>query len=248
MLREAVDAVLKSFAKHTGQSGEVDVKEAIGEFWHAKSKDGVPVDLTYESEILQDGTYVCYVTLPGGSCFGSFEPCLTKTDAQISAAKIALMHSVFNDHPSRIITEKFIDQAVTEAKENSTGNADDNGIEAFSYMLSQNLGKSMLEFQETMTLFCLLQWNGNLKAMRRSHMKKKDVISLYSHKNVDINLRNNIAKDWVRREKKKPGSISDELKKADDDLKKFRAAGRELRFYKEKKDIIIFASKTMVVQ
>ena len=37
------------------------------------------------------------------------------------------------------------------------------GIGAFRYMLEANKGKTMLEFQELMTVFQLLHWNGSLK-------------------------------------------------------------------------------------
>ena len=81
------------------------MKEALHEFWHVKhAKEGFSEDLPdlkYETESQKNGLYVCYVTLPGGSCLGSFEECHTKADAQRSAAKIALMNSVFNEHPSR---------------------------------------------------------------------------------------------------------------------------------------------------
>ena len=50
------------------------------------------------------------------------------------------------------------------------------GIGAFRFMLESNKGKSMLEFQDLMTIFQLLHWNGSLKAMREevvnSHMSK----------------------------------------------------------------------------
>ena len=80
----------------------VNVKETLSEFWSAKSadRDGLS-DIRYESETRKDGSCVCFVTLPGGSCFGSFEECRTTSEAQKSAAKIALVHSVFNDHASR---------------------------------------------------------------------------------------------------------------------------------------------------
>ena len=48
-----------------------------------------------------------------GSC--SFQNCPTKAEARRSAAKIALMNSVFNEHPSRKITDDFIEKAVAEA-------------------------------------------------------------------------------------------------------------------------------------
>ena len=44
-----------------------------------------------------------------------FQQCPTKAEARRSAAKIALMNSVFNEHPSRKITDEFIDRAVHDA-------------------------------------------------------------------------------------------------------------------------------------
>ena len=41
--------------------------------------------------------------------------CPTKAEARRSAAKIALMNSVFNEHPSRKITDEFITKAIDEA-------------------------------------------------------------------------------------------------------------------------------------
>ena len=42
--------------------------------------------------------------------------CPTKAEARRSAAKIALMNSVFNEHPSRKISDDFIEKAVAEAR------------------------------------------------------------------------------------------------------------------------------------
>lgn len=46
----------------------------------------------------------------------SFQHCPTKAEARRSAAKIALMNSVFNEHPSRKISDDFIEKAVAEAR------------------------------------------------------------------------------------------------------------------------------------
>ena len=46
-----------------------------------------------------------------------FQNCPTKAEARRSAAKIALMNSVFNEHPSRKITDEFIEKAVSEARQ-----------------------------------------------------------------------------------------------------------------------------------
>lgn len=47
--------------------------------------------------------------------FISSQFCPTKAEARRSAAKIALMNSVFNEHPSRRITDEFIEKSVSEA-------------------------------------------------------------------------------------------------------------------------------------
>ncbi|KAG9460437.1 hypothetical protein GDO78_021796, partial [Eleutherodactylus coqui] len=78
--------------------------------------------------------------------------CPTKAEARRSAAKIALMNSVFNEHPSRRITDEFIEKSVCEALATFNGNREEadnpnTGIGAFRFMLESNKGKSMLEFQ-----------------------------------------------------------------------------------------------------
>lgn len=49
------------------------------------------------------------------------------------------------------------------------------GIGAFRFMLETNKGRTMLEFQELMTVFQLLHWNGSLKAMRERQCSRQEV-------------------------------------------------------------------------
>lgn len=148
VLKEAVDAVVNSFAKHTQGYGRgngsllstialilyterlvfsVNVVEALQDFWQMKQSRGTELRngalVIYESVPGSNPPYICYVTLPGGSCFGSFQNCPTKAEARRSAAKIALMNSVFNEHPSRKITDDFIEKAVTEARSSFSKNS-----------------------------------------------------------------------------------------------------------------------------
>ncbi|XP_031467619.1 LIX1-like protein, partial [Phasianus colchicus] len=88
------------------------------------------------------------------------------------------MNSVFNEHPSRRITDEFIEKSVSEALASFNGNREEadnpnTGIGAFRFMLESNKGKSMLEFQELMTVFQLLHWNGSLKAMRERQCSRQ---------------------------------------------------------------------------
>ncbi|XP_024054833.1 LIX1-like protein [Terrapene carolina triunguis] len=211
----------------------------------ADLKNGALV--VYEMVPSNSPPYVCYVTLPGGSCFGSFQFCPTKAEARRSAAKIALMNSVFNEHPSRRITDEFIEKSVSEALASFNGNREEadnpnTGIGAFRFMLESNKGKSMLEFQELMTVFQLLHWNGSLKAMRERQCSRQEVLAHYSHRALDDDIRNQMAMDWVNREQGTPGALSRELSSTERELDEARLAGKELRFHKEKKDILMLAA------
>lgn len=58
----------------------VNVVEALQDFWQMKQTKGSDAGnsalIIYESEPSSGPPYICYVTLPGGSCFGSFQACL----------------------------------------------------------------------------------------------------------------------------------------------------------------------------
>ncbi|KAH3886503.1 protein limb expression 1 homolog [Dreissena polymorpha] len=250
VLKEAVDAVVNSFAKHTQGYGRVNVVEALQEFWQMKQDRGADLKngalVVYESQPSSAPPYVCFVSLPGGSCFGSFQHCPTKAEARRSAAKIALMNSVFNEHPSRKITDDFITRAVRDACASFKGNMEEadnpnTGIGAFRFMLESNKGRTMLEFQELMTVFQLLHWNGSLKAMRERNCSRQEVLSHYSHRALDDDMRSQMALDWIAREQESPAIIERELDIAERELESARQAGRELRFFKEKRDILVLA-------
>merc|ERR1719305_2074492 len=108
---------------------KVNVVEALQDFWQMKQQRGADLKngalVIYESVPGSTPPYICYVTLPGGSCFGSFQNCPTKAEARRSAAKIALMNSVFNEHPSRKITDEFIDKVVSDAVSSFQGTTSD---------------------------------------------------------------------------------------------------------------------------
>ena len=115
------------------------------------------------------------------------------------------------------------------------------GIGAFRFMLESNKGHTMLEFQELMTVFQLLHWNGSLKAMRERNCSRQEVLAHYSHRALDDDMRSQMALDWISREQEILGVIQAELSKAEDELSTARLAGRELRFPKEKRDILLLA-------
>lgn len=54
-------------------------------------------------------------------------------------------------------------------------------------------------------------------------------------------MRSHMALDWITKEQESPGIISQELQVALRELEEVRKAGQELRFYKEKKEILSLA-------
>lgn len=108
-------------------------------------------------------------------------------------------------------------------------------------MLESNKGRTMLEFQELMTVFQLLHWNGSLKAMRERQCSRQEVVAHYSNRSLDDDMRTQMALDWIAREQENPGMLGRELSMAERELETARLAGRELRFPKEKKDILMLA-------
>ena len=110
-------------------------------------------------------------------------------------------------------------------------------------MLEQNLGSTMLQFQELMTTFQLLHWNRSLAAMRERQCSRQEVVQHYSNRMLDDDMRAMMAMDWMSREEDKPGTIVKEMNQAEEELDKARRAGRELRFPKEKKDILTQAER-----
>lgn len=97
-------------------------------------------------------------------------------------------------------------------------------------MLETNKGRTMLEFQELMTVFQLLHWNGSLKAMRERQCSRQEVVAHYSHRALDDDMRSQMALDWIAREQENPGVIARELSQSERELEAARLAGRELRF------------------
>ena len=112
-------------------------------------------------------------------------------------------------------------------------------------MLESNKGRTMLEFQELMTVFQLLHWNGSLKAMRERQCSRQEVVAHYSNRSLDDDMRTQMALDWIAREQENPGTLNREVSQAERELETARLAGRELRFPKEKKDILMLALTQM---
>jgi len=244
VLTEAVDAVVNSFRKHSTEAQhDVDVAEALQEFWQMKHARGNASPngshITYDTLHETDGTFVGFVTLPGGSCFGSFEVCLTEEEAHQSAAKIALVNSVFNEHPTSKITKSSIKRILADASKSfkmscSSDHEFMKSIGVFKEMLKSHIGLSMLSFQKSMSVFQLLHWNGSLKAMKERHCSREEVIQHYGSRTIDDEMRQQVALDWIARAKESSDVLDRELSYAVAELNNARLAGQELRFIKEK--------------
>uniref|UniRef100_A0A8C5DBF4 Protein limb expression 1 homolog n=1 Tax=Gouania willdenowi TaxID=441366 RepID=A0A8C5DBF4_GOUWI len=218
------------------QAGELDGSSGTS---HGSTCGRRP--LLYESSPSPGPPYVCYVTLPGGSCFGNYKVCESQAEAQRDAARVALMNTMVNELPCRLINSQFITQTLQQAV--STEDADDpsTSIGSYNLLLQSYVGRTMLEFQEMMTVFQLLHWNGTLKALRERRCSRQSVISYYSQRGLDECMRSSMALDWLGREQRSPGILGMELQAARRELLLARRRGVELRFHKEKTEILSLA-------
>ncbi|CAL8347828.1 unnamed protein product [Lota lota] len=219
------------------------LNEASGEAEDLRMEPG---SLLYESAPTPGPPYVCYVTLPGGSCFGSYRVCETQAEARRDAARVALMNSLMNELPSRHISPPFISQSLRQAAADSAVSLEDacdpgTSVGTYSLLLHSYLGRSMLEFQEMMTVFQLLQWNGTLKSLKERQCSRRSVIFYFTKRGLDEFLRSSMALDWLKRERRSPGRLAEELQVAQRELVLARRRGVELRFYKEKTEILSLA-------
>uniref|UniRef100_H2YZ19 Uncharacterized protein n=1 Tax=Ciona savignyi TaxID=51511 RepID=H2YZ19_CIOSA len=231
----------------------VDAVEALQEFWQMKKSRGANLprnsDIEYDFVPSPEHVYVAFVTLPGGSCFGNFKTCSSKEEAKQNAAKLALMNSVLSEHPNNKITTESSSKILGEAVEpfkSKLGYAHNKALKVFSQMLKTHSDDSILQFQETMTVFQLLHWNGSLKAMKDRHCSREEVIQHYNNRIIDSDLRAQMSLDWVARESGNRGMILKEIKQAELEIDKARIIGKELRFFKEKLEILTLAQNKKV--
>ena len=81
-----------------------------------------------------------------------------------------------------------------------------------------------------------------MAAMRERQCSRQEVVQHYSHRMLDDDMRSMMAIDWVSREQERPNTIAREMKQTLEELEMWRKSGRELRFFKEKKDILTLAA------
>lgn len=70
----------------------------------------------------------------------------------------------------------------------------------------------------------------------------QEVLAHYSHRALDDDMRNQMAMDWVNREQDSPSTLTRELGATERQLDEARLAGKELRYHKEKRDILMLAA------
>lgn len=55
-------------------------------------------------------------------------------------------------------------------------------------------------------------------------------------------MRTQMSLDWIAREQQQPGIIQSQLRQVNAEIETARLNGQELRFFKEKRDILLLAS------
>ena len=75
--------------------------------------------------------------------------------------------------------------------------------------------------------------------MRERNCSRQEVLAHYSDRSVDDDMRSQMALDWMAKETGfKSGVVLRELAIAEEEIHQARKEGKELRFAKEKRDII----------
>ncbi|RNA43793.1 LIX1 [Brachionus plicatilis] len=256
--QEAIEILINNFTCHPRLShlttdSKMNVFDVLDEFWQMKQLEDQTLNqksllvqpkdnrITYEFLERPGHPHICLCTLPGGACFATFQNCLTKSDAKKSSALLALMNSMFNEHPLRKINHDFIKKSIENAQKDLP-NACSLSLELYKSLLEMCLNKTLLEFKQMMTVFQLLHWNGSLKAMRERNCSLDDVLNFYKNFKIDENMRSEMSLDWIAREQQRPGLIAAELEKVGNEIETARLNGHEMRFLKEKRDILLLAS------
>ena len=97
-------------------------------------------------------------------------------------------------------------------------------IYSTSVSLSQSVMACFSVSNTTLTVACLLL--------------SQSVISYFSKRGLDEHLCSSMALDWLEREQRSPGRVAEELQVAQRELALARRRGTELRFYKERTEIL----------
>lgn len=88
-----------------------------------------------------------------------------------------------------------------------------------------------------------MHWSGALRAMNVRGATRQDVLrAALSEHWVSEDCRSEMALGWIAVERRSPGSINTELKKADAELQSARRCGRELAFPRLKRDVLQLAA------
>lgn len=86
-----IDFLMKLLLAAVSLLNVVNVVEALQEFWQMKLSRGADLRngalVVYEMVAASSPPYVCYVSLPGGSCFGSFQVTEPSLDSRLFEAK-----------------------------------------------------------------------------------------------------------------------------------------------------------------
>ncbi|XP_055331548.1 protein limb expression 1 homolog [Paramacrobiotus metropolitanus] len=180
--------------------------------------------------------WACYVFLPGGSCFASRGNCYSRSEAQHSAAKIALMNSIFNEHPSRRITLEYVEQMLTTKA--VTGRMDSVNLRRGCQLsLEFMVGKTFMEYLDFCTVLRLICWAGSLSEFFGEECSTSKIFLYCYEVVIDAEFRWRLALQLVEKERQESGFLVDSISSAKDEIRASRCAGKELRFPLEKVSI-----------
>jgi len=244
LVNEAYNTMAASFLDSLNETAEkksslkpVDILE------HFVSLKSIPsysstktVDYKFEVCPSESNKFLCFAILPTGSCFGSTEPCDSYESAQQSAAKVAFINAVMNEHPSRQVSESSIKEMIQSASFSFVDDpCDMRAINTFQTLLHSHLGETMLELQNSITTFQLLHWSDKIAQLKSADVSREEVLRHYSHRAVDDELTTKLARHWLDRG---VDEVTREISKCAVERAEMAGKCRECRFAHEKLKVL----------
>ena len=117
------------------------------------------------------------------------------------------------------------------------------GVAAYQCVLESSFGQTVLDFAALINKLRIMHWSGALRAMNVRGATRQDVLraALSDHWTSE-DCRSEMALEWIAVERRVPGSIVSELKKANSELHTTRRLGQELAFPRLKRDVLQLAA------
>jgi len=101
----------------------------------------------------------------------------------------------------------------------------------------------MLDYVAFVNQLLVMHWSGSLQSMSRRGASRRQVLDAASSRRwFAEDCRSEMALGWIAVERRDPGTIDEERRKAESELESAQRRGRELAFPRLKRDVLQLAA------